>query len=67
MLIHGLKDGCWCFPYLKEKQFLRSWKPRDSIDKNSNFTSQNTGVAGLQLPRSVSLFVLLCDFGVLKD
>ncbi|MDW1501232.1 hypothetical protein [Vibrio sp. YT-19(2023)] len=35
----------------------------DSIDKISNFTSLNTGAAGLPLPRSVSQFVLLCDFG----
>ena len=38
-----------------------SLKPPDSIDKNSNFTLQNTGVVGLPLPRSVGLFVLLCD------
>ena len=38
-------------------------KPPDSIEKNSNFNSQNTGVAGLPLPWLVSLFLLLCDFG----
>ena len=36
----------------------------DSIEKSSDLTSLNTGAAGLLLPRSVSLVVLLCDFGV---
>jgi len=31
--------------------------------KNWNFTSSNTGAAYLLLPQSVSLFVLLYDFG----
>ena len=34
--------------------------------KQLNFTWQNTGVSGLPLPRLISLFVLMCDFGVLK-
>lgn len=49
-----------------EAVILLSSKPQskpNSCDKNSNFTLQNTGVAGLQPPRSASLFVLLCDFG----
>lgn len=33
------------------------------IEKNSNFTTQNTKGAGLPLHRPVSLFVLQCDFG----
>lgn len=37
----------------------------DSFDKNRHFTSQSTGVAGLLLPRSVGVFVALCDFAVL--
>ena len=48
-------------PAWKQSNVLR--KPPDSIEKNSNFTSQNTGVSGLPLLQSVSLFVLLCDFG----
>lgn len=35
-----------------------------SFDENSHFTSQNKGAAGLPLPQMVSLFVLLCNFGV---
>lgn len=41
-------------------------KPPDSTDRNSHFTLHNPGVAGVWLPRSVSLFVLQCDFSVLK-
>ena len=32
----------------------------------SYFNLQDTGVAGPLLPQSVSLLVLLCDFGALK-
>lgn len=46
---------------------MLSPKLQNSFDKNlSHFTSQNMGVASLPSPQSVSLFVLVCDFGVLK-
>ena len=36
--------------------------PPDSIDEKGHFTSQKTGVVGLLLRQSVSLFVSLCVF-----
>lgn len=53
--------GTWCC-YIQ----LYSLQSPDSFDKNSNFTLQSKGVAGLALPRLNSLFMLLCDFNVLK-
>lgn len=44
---------------------MLSSKPPDSVEKNSDFTGQNPGVAGLPPPPSFSLYVFLCDFGVL--
>lgn len=45
--------------------FLLSLQLPDSFDKNSDFTWQSTGAAGPPPPRSLSLFVLLYDFGIL--
>ena len=46
---------------------MLSSKPPDSVEKNSDLSSQNTGVSGAPLPHSpLGLFVLtVCDFGVL--
>ncbi len=41
---------------------MLSSKPPDSSEKSSDFTSRHSGVARLPL---LSLFVLLCCFGVL--
>lgn len=40
---------------------MLSQKPPDFCDKNSNLTSQNTGISALPAPLSFRLFVVLCD------
>lgn len=61
-----LKDRSVCvlFFFLLKTEAVTSLssKPPDFIDKNNNFTSQNTGVACPPLHRLVSLFESLCDF-----
>ena len=39
----------------------------NSISKMNDFTLQNRGLTGLPLSQSATLFVLLCDFGVLAS
>lgn len=55
--VHYIQNIFIALPLAFSDRKLLLYKPKqpDSFGKNSNFTSHNTGVAGLQLPRLVSL------------